>query len=207
MIVSYTNSRVRLRHPDFKDPSLSLDGLRAVKGVSKVDHNPRTGSVLVLFDQESLDPEGAMAALGELDPEALRALQEFAEGQAEAAEAAEGAPPQAGHQDARDKTLTETVCLVVALLSVVASGFLNRKKLHVFVGLYLLEMIGGHLWRFRHRLKGNFDLLGFLGIRRAPAKKGQGGDGPQPAALLEKAPGEAPGEAPEKAPGEAPDEE
>ncbi|MDR2338996.1 MAG: hypothetical protein LBF40_02520 [Deltaproteobacteria bacterium] len=155
MIASSIPGRLRLRGEGLKDPSIALGGIRSLKGVNQVEHNPRTGSVLILYDPGTLDPDEAGALLSALDPELS--------GPVIAPEPAQD--PDKGPSNG-NRTMTETVGMGIALASVLVSGLLRKKKLHFMAGMFLVEMIGEHLWRFRHRLKGKFDLLGLLGVRR-----------------------------------------
>jgi hypothetical protein len=171
MIASSSKGRLRLRHPDFFDPSLNLEAMRKVPGVAQVEHNPKTGSVLILYDPATVDLETAESVLAELDPEAL------AEGPPTDPQLL-GTPP--------DKTLNETVGMLVCLLALTASGFFKAKKLHVMAGLFFLEMAAEHLWRLRRRARGKFDLLSFLGLRKLrPGGKRPVGPHPEEALTLE----------------------
>ncbi|MDR2405480.1 MAG: hypothetical protein LBE27_03820 [Deltaproteobacteria bacterium] len=169
MIVSSTRGRVRLRDKSFKNPALPLDKLRSLTGVSQVEHNVHTGSILVTYVPEELDLDKCAQVLGELDPEALKTI---ADGPTITLEK----PPC---DKDPDKTLNETIGLIIAIISVLASGFLRQKKFHVMAGMFLVEMLFEHVWRFRHRLKGKFNIFSMLGIKRKnpqePAYTGDGG--------------------------------
>ena len=59
-ITSFVDGRVRLRHPALKDAAtadLVCSVVRAVEGISAVQSNPRTGSLLIYYDVEKLSRE------------------------------------------------------------------------------------------------------------------------------------------------------
>jgi hypothetical protein len=144
MITSFVPGRIRIRDASLKDPSLPLDGLRALQGVSQVDHNPRTGSVLVLYDPGSVDMDKAAELLSGVDPSILQAPADE--------------PPPAWARPHRPseatKTMNETVAMSLALAATLASGFVRSRKVHFMAGMFLVELVVEHLWRFRHRLGG-----------------------------------------------------
>lgn len=74
MIVSFIPGRVRIRNPRFKDhdtASTAATLLREHPCVIRVTTNPTTGSLLIEYDPDKLDPAAAQQALGLIDPEAL----------------------------------------------------------------------------------------------------------------------------------------
>jgi hypothetical protein len=158
MIVSSTKGRVRLRDQSFKNPALPLEKLRALSGVTSVDHNERTGSVLVIYNPEELDFDKCQEVLSELDPDALKSIMDGKELSVELIPGTSDKDP--------DKTLNETVGLIIAMVSVLASGFLRQKKFHVMAGMFLVEMLVEHVWRFRHRLKGSLNIFSMIGLKR-----------------------------------------
>ena len=59
-ITSFVDGRVRLRHPALKDAAtaeLVCSVVGAVDGISAVQSNPRTGSLLIYYDAEKLTRE------------------------------------------------------------------------------------------------------------------------------------------------------
>ena len=59
-ITSFVDGRVRLRHPALKDAAtaeLVCSVVGAVDGISAVQSNPRTGSLLIFYDAEKLSRE------------------------------------------------------------------------------------------------------------------------------------------------------
>ena len=59
-ITSFVDGRVRLRHPALKDAAtaeLVCSVVGAVEGISAVQSNPRTGSLLIYYDVEKLSRE------------------------------------------------------------------------------------------------------------------------------------------------------
>ncbi len=59
-VASFIDGRVRLRHPALKQPELMGTArafLESVEGVTAVQGNPTTGSLLIFYDAEQLDRE------------------------------------------------------------------------------------------------------------------------------------------------------
>ena len=59
-ITSFVDGRVRLRHPALKDAAtaeLVCSVVGAVDGITSVQSNPRTGSLLIFYDAEKLSRE------------------------------------------------------------------------------------------------------------------------------------------------------
>ena len=62
-IVSFTDGRVRLRHPALEQPGLmeaACSFLQGVEGVTAVQGNPKTGSLLLFYDTEQLSREAIL---------------------------------------------------------------------------------------------------------------------------------------------------
>jgi hypothetical protein len=153
VLVSAIKGRVRLRSLDFKKPHLDLKELKEVPGVTNVEHNPRTGSLLILYDPTSLSALEAAKIMGKLDPTALQTYLEYKEKSAarqnNKPDGQENNPNRIDKKDLWD----ETISLSFTLLSLVVSGFVGTKKIHILVGLFFLELVAKHLWRYRKRLK------------------------------------------------------
>jgi hypothetical protein len=143
---------VRLRSDSFKDPSLSLEEIRKFPGVSEAEHNPLTGSILITYDPQTLTPEKAMELLEKLDPGVLEAYQEI-----EKSKENKGFLSFLGDllpdSASKDSPWNDTIGLTFALLTLVISGFVGTKKIHVMIGLFFLELVVKHLYRYRSRIK------------------------------------------------------
>ena len=65
MIVSFVPGRARLRFKELKDPAAAESAKTRISqapGVTKVETNPATGSILVEYDPEALPPEKLLEA-------------------------------------------------------------------------------------------------------------------------------------------------
>jgi hypothetical protein len=131
---------VRLRREAFKNPSYPIDEVEAIKGVTKVEHNPRTGSILIFYDEKVLDTMEAAKMLGKLDPDAFQTFLQYLENAEKTADVK--------CQSELDPW-GDTISLTFALLSLVVSGFAGSKKIHILIGLFFLEMVVEHLWHNR----------------------------------------------------------
>jgi hypothetical protein len=183
LIVSSIKGRVRLRSDRFKNPSLSLEDAKSCPGVTRVVHTPATGSVLINYDPEVLGPEKAREMLAGLDPSTL-------EGRGEAVRDAKDreSPFAKGFglfgRVLGDSPRNDAVGLTFTLLSLVVSGFMGTKKFHVMLGLFFVELVVKHVWRYRGRLTPPKDsVLGDF-LRPGHRKGGKtpvrgGGDPPQ----------------------------
>jgi len=66
-VTSFTDGRVRLRHPALKDLRFSemvTAAVTSVEGIRSADVNPRTGSLLITYDSAAIS-RGQLAAMAE----------------------------------------------------------------------------------------------------------------------------------------------
>ncbi len=66
LVTSFVNGRVRLRHPIFKDSQAAhkvTEALQTVNGIAKLEHNARTGSILIQYDEEILEQDNLISLL------------------------------------------------------------------------------------------------------------------------------------------------
>jgi hypothetical protein len=177
VITSSIPGRLRLRSEAFKDPDFDLEDIAGCPGVESWVLNSLTGSLLVNYDPESLDPVKAMQALNRVDPGALKQYAEYVEKKGldpdslfrkrrAKATGGEGAPASASGPADKEKELwNEFVSLATGLLGLAVSGFLGARKFHVLAGMFFLEATARHVWRYRRRVKppsgpkGDYELL------------------------------------------------
>ena len=60
VVTSFFPGRIRLRGEIFKDKDIVDAAMKAASGrswIESIEHNPRTGSVLIEYDTEKVDPE------------------------------------------------------------------------------------------------------------------------------------------------------
>ncbi|MDR1165280.1 MAG: hypothetical protein LBO66_05305 [Deltaproteobacteria bacterium] len=145
MIVSSIRGRLRLRAAAFENPDLPLGEAKNCPGVLSVNHNPRTGSLLITYDPEELNPIMAGALLEKLDPEAFET---YLQSLASPEKPASSPLPSLGL-----KGDSLGLSLVFTLLTLVVTGFAGNKKIHAIVGMAFLEMVAQHLYKYRKRLK------------------------------------------------------
>jgi hypothetical protein len=177
VLISAIKGRARLRSENFKDPSLSLSEIRKVPGVEEATHNPDTGSILIKYDPLILNPEKAMELLEKIDPGVLRAYEELEKnrgGKSFFESLLKGILPDLSP---KDSPWNDAIGLTFALLTLVISGFAGSKKIHVMIGLFFLERVVKHLFRYRSRIKPpKKSFLSNLLIPRGP--KGPKGGAP-----------------------------
>ncbi|MDR2351863.1 MAG: hypothetical protein LBF22_01660 [Deltaproteobacteria bacterium] len=150
MIASIIPGRLRLRSEDFKDPQMSLEHIKSCPGITSVTHNPRTGSLLIFFDVDNLDPVETLNLLGKLDPAALETYLQ-SKNELEESLKNQGNPSSKHLENKID--LTEIISLSCALLTLIISGFSGSKKYHIFVGMFFVELIAKHIYKYRKKLK------------------------------------------------------
>jgi hypothetical protein len=143
MIASCIEGRIRFRHPALSDPDLLeivTSQLAAMPGITGVETNPRTGSVLVVHDESvASDDLVAMA-------EALAAT--HAEAMAEAAPAT---PAKKRMTPAQIKRRTQKIGLAACMAGTVATGLADTKTAHLTFGFALAGFAAWHLYMYRRR--------------------------------------------------------
>jgi hypothetical protein len=170
---------MRLRSERFRDQDLPLDGLAGLPGLVSCRLNAMTGSLLVEYDPEAIDPAEATRELDLLDPGAvagharrrgLAPAAVFAPGPARrpapacpggGSDAGEPGPANggvpggaapAGLSSRQTELWNEAVGMGVSMLALLATGFLGARKLHIVAGMGLIELAAKHAWRYRKRL-------------------------------------------------------
>ncbi|MDR2050729.1 MAG: cation transporter [Deltaproteobacteria bacterium] len=128
MIVSFTDGRIRIRHPALKDPEnmralASL--LESLPGARGVLPNPRTGSLLFRYDPEQISRENLLAAEKVLQTR-LGPAQER---------------PSAYYTRKRENVL------LGAALSACMLGLAVSPRLHVWAGFSFVLLTMGHVLR------------------------------------------------------------
>jgi len=167
MICSFIEGRVRLRDPRFKNEETAamLTALLLERpGIIAARANPRTGSLLIEYDPETLDQEEALKALKMIDPEgaawleacsAPAGLEEVEETDLEAAPQLP-AFLQAAMKGGPRQEAVEYAALSLAFVVCTSSAFLRSKGLHVYSGLTLAGLTLQHVYKYRRRLMRMF---------------------------------------------------
>lgn len=157
MIASIIPGRVRIRDARFTDPDLSATAtalLREYPGIQRVTANLSTGSLLIEYDPERLDPEAAQQALAQIDPEGAQWLEERSRGGPE-----QDGPEAAGPLAGIDREAWEYLAMTAAFVICTGSAVLRSKGLHIYSGLSLAGMTIGHMFKYRRQLAGRFKNL------------------------------------------------
>ncbi|KHK01174.1 HMA2 domain-containing protein [Desulfovibrio sp. TomC] len=140
MIASCLEGRIRFRHPALSDPDLLAivtSQLAQMSGITAIEANPRTGSVLVTHDESvATDDLAAMA-------EALAATH--------AQTLAAGQPAQKTMTNAQLKRRTQKIGLAGCMAATVATGLADAKTAHLAFGLALAGFAAWHLYLHRRR--------------------------------------------------------
>uniref|UniRef100_I2Q2G8 HMA domain-containing protein n=1 Tax=Desulfovibrio sp. U5L TaxID=596152 RepID=I2Q2G8_9BACT len=146
MIASCIEGRLRLRHPALTDATLLrevAEQVAALPGITGVDANPRTGSLLVTHDDSIATAD--LVALAE----------QYAASRAEALAAAPAKP--AGRKEkkkpnvAKIKRRTQKIGLATCMAGAVATGLADTKAAHLVFGLGLAGFAAWHLTMYRRR--------------------------------------------------------
>ena len=146
MIASCIEGRVRFRHPALSDPELLeivTSQLAAMPGITEIEANPRTGSVLVTHDQSVATSDLVAMA------EALAAT--HAEALASAAPAKPAKPAKKPMTRAQLKRRTQKIGLATCMAGAVATGLADTKAAHLTFGFALAGFAAWHLYMYRRR--------------------------------------------------------
>lgn len=143
MIASCIEGRLRLRHPALTDSDLLrtlAEQVAAVPGITHVEGNPRTGSLLVTHD----------SSLATADLVAM--AESYAASQAEALAAAPAKAPARGKPNvARIKRRTQKIGLATCLAGAMTTSLADAKAAHLVFGLGLAGFAAWHLAMYRRR--------------------------------------------------------
>lgn len=143
MIASCLNGRIRFRHPALSDPellTLVTNQLAQMPGITSIEANPRTGSVLITHDE--------FVATDDL----LAMAQTLAAAHAETILAAAPAKP-ARKKPTRGqlKRRTQKIGLAACMVGAVGTGLADTKAAHLTLGVALAGFAAWHLFMHRRR--------------------------------------------------------
>ncbi|MDR0356298.1 MAG: heavy-metal-associated domain-containing protein [Deltaproteobacteria bacterium] len=179
MIVSFVNGRIRARLTGLKGRQAPTIPTESLKGVNNLTINPRTGSVLLEYDPDSVSVETIAAYLEPFDPEGAVALRnphllkpksifgapvEIPEDLLDESFREQMAKPVRKRGSA--SATAEMINLGTAFLSCVISAFWGSKKTHAYLGLGLGLLLGQHVWKHRRRMRplGQMSIWEMLGL-------------------------------------------
>ena len=163
-ITSFVDGRVRLRHPALKDAAtaeLVCSVVGAVEGITSVQSNTRTGSLLIYYDAEKLTRE-QLLALAEQGAAFVPGLNGEA-APAEPAERAEGAPRKAckvcapveellGFLTRRSTTRFIDRAMLVSIIASLAALPMGNRTVHTAAGGVFVGGLLQHLLAHRKAL-------------------------------------------------------
>ncbi len=143
MIASRIEGRIRFRHPVLTDPELLravAEQVAALPGITGVDGNPRTGSLLVTHDASIRSDDlvaMAEAMAAKLVPEqaALPAKK----------------PARPGLRKGQLKRRTQKIGLTACMAGAMATGLADSKAAHLTFCLGLVGFTSWHLFQYRRR--------------------------------------------------------
>ena len=143
MIASCIEGRIRFRHPALSDPELLeivTSQLAAMPGITEIEANPRTGSVLVTHDESvaTSDLVAMAEALAATHADAL-------------ASAAPAKPAKKPMSPAQLKRRTQKIGLATCMAGAVATGLADTKTAHLTFGFALAGFAAWHLYMYRRR--------------------------------------------------------
>ncbi len=140
MIASRIEGRIRFRHPALQSRELleAVTGqLAAIPGITGLEANPRTGSLLVTHDATiATDDLVAMA-------EALALTQSQAPAQPDR--------PASRASRARLKRRTQKIGMATALTATLATGLADIKAAHLLAALAFTGLAAWHVTAYRRR--------------------------------------------------------
>ncbi|EKO40598.1 MAG: hypothetical protein B193_0685 [Solidesulfovibrio magneticus str. Maddingley MBC34] len=133
----------RFRHPALSDPELLeivTSQLAAMPGITGMEANPRTGSVLVTHDASVAT--SALVAMAEA----------LAAAHAEAlTQTAPAKPARKPMTPAQLKRRTQKISLAACMAGTVATGLADTKNAHLAFGVALAGFAAWHLVMYRRR--------------------------------------------------------
>jgi len=143
MIASCLNGRIRFRHPALSNPellTLVTNQLAQMPGITSIEANPRTGSVLVTHD-ESVATDDLLAM-----------AQTLAAAHAETVLATAPAKPARKKLTRGQLTRrTQKIGLAACMAGAVGTGLTDTKAAHLTLGLALAGFAAWHLFMHRRR--------------------------------------------------------
>ncbi len=157
-IVSFTDGRIRLRHPALHDEALGKQictFLAEMNGIQRLEHKSLTGSLLIHYDAENISQEDISALLSQ--------GQEWLEENApEEKQQNKSAVPNAA-QKVYSSVLSCTPCqltaaqkrkiihrsMIATFFATLLSGGVGNKKAHYMAGGAFALLTLAHLWRMR----------------------------------------------------------
>ncbi len=150
-IVSFTEGRIRLRHPALKDQALGeeiCNFLKDMNGILSIEHKCITGSLLIHYDHESITQEEIQALLeqGQGWLEAQSPATTTACTSAIAYKPSSWAPTQL--TAAQKRKLINRTMLSTFLVTLVSGG-MGNKKAHYMAGGAFAALTLAHIWRMR----------------------------------------------------------
>ncbi len=155
-IVSFTDGRVRLRHPILHDAELGAEiaqFIQAIPGMEKVEHKALTGSLLIIYDPEQLTLEEltGLLAQGEewLNEHAPQHAEAIAAEQVQKGSCIHFTLPSLSTANKR-KVLKRSMAL--SMLLTVGSLVIGGSRLHVAAGSALALFALEHVWQRRRAL-------------------------------------------------------
>ncbi|EHJ46414.1 hypothetical protein DFW101_0397 [Solidesulfovibrio carbinoliphilus subsp. oakridgensis] len=144
MIASCIEGRLRLRHPALTDATLLrevAEQVAALPGITGVEANPRTGSLLVTHDESIATAD--LVAMAE----------QYAASHAATGATVPAKPARDGKMAnvAKIKRRTQKIGLATCMAGAVATGLADTKAAHLVFGLGLAGFAAWHLTMYRRR--------------------------------------------------------
>ncbi len=149
-VTSFVDGRIRLRHPILKDPQIveqisSL--LENVPGIESLQHNARTGSLLLEYDSDVLDNDTLLNIMQQ--GEQFIDLENF---NAQVQKPLCCLPNKIKSMTTREKRKIYNRTMAVALgISALAIG-VGNERVHALAGIVFLGLSLGHIKRMHKAL-------------------------------------------------------
>ncbi len=154
-IVSFTEGRIRLRHPALKDAELGekiCTFLQEMNGILKLEQKTLTGSLLIYYDAENISQEEIHTLLeqGEswLDEYSAELAEKTATPQATQKSCNLMAYAPCNLTKAQQRKLFNRSMLSTFLITLISGGTGN-KRAHYMAGGAFAALTIAHLWRMR----------------------------------------------------------
>ncbi len=147
-IVSFTEGRIRLRHPALKDAAIGQEictFLLEMNGIQSIEHKAITGSLLIHYDAEFISDEEIQVLLSQGE----EWLKE--NGAKEETPAAASSKPLAlpTKLTKAQKRKIIHASMISTFMVTLLSGGVGNKKAHYMAGGAFALLTAAHLWRMR----------------------------------------------------------
>lgn len=134
MYISYIPGRVRIRLKDDVLLERIAQMAQNMPGILETSINPKTGSLLVLYDEHLLDEKNLTKLMETYMPQAAKLM------------------PNSGKKSKKNTMRMVKKGMLASLGLSMTSALLDQEGFHIFTGLFFLGFLSYHIFSYRKRL-------------------------------------------------------